>query len=503
MSPRLAALIILLAAALPRIYFAATLALNPDEAWHADAGITGNTLGVLHPPLFHYLSGGFAQLSASELGLRLPHLLAGILSPLLVLLWLRRSFPLPAAFLGALLLALSPSYVLLSIQIRGYSLAICFALLALWTFEDLFHPTRRAPAFMHAFALGAGLCSEYAFGFLAFGLGIAGLMHIAAERPIRPLVFRWVSIQCIGLIALIVLYIYYVQPQSVIANSTYLDLSYLSPSFPRPDQNFFEFALIGIGRLFQFLASSRIAGVLAILVALAGVLDLARSRRFATLVPLAATLLAVVSAALLHVYPLNSSRHHAAEIVLFLFPIAAGLALLFRLRPYLPYLYALLFIAAALQFPFLDQLNPAIAAWRKSAFLPPLASVRTTVPDGAYLITDKETRYLLRYYWTTSFASLPNTSQSNIRTVLDNKNIAALRWDWESTLRNPASVRSLAAELLASKRPVYLLDTGFSTLDLSRENLPGLVQPIIHEPGTLFFARLLPLEPAHNNVVKP
>lgn len=480
------AFILLILSAIPRIYFAHVLALNPDEAWHTGAALTADFYQVFHPPLPFHLIGALASLSLSEFLLRSASVLAGSLTAPLLYLFLRRHFPPHAAFLPALLFALSPNLILLSIQLRGYPFAIFAAALALYTFDGIFHSTR--DALLHAVALALGLLSEFCFAFPALAFGLTGIVTILHRRPPRAAILRWSLVQSVGLAAALYLYLFFVLPIWRVFSGRSADFHYISDGFPGPTANLAWFSFIALAKQFQYLSTSLRAGLLLFLVAAAGMYLLARSRNLQLLLPTAFAIAAALAAALWHVFPLGISRHQSPLIILLLVPVAAALARI-ALRPAL-FLSA---VAAAVMFfaPTPDRFNPPLHAWRKSFLLPALEQLRLTLPPGSTLITDEESRLLLRHYW--AGPASPVAAHSHFRPAsIGGRQIHIADFSWEYTRHNRHKFLARIHPLASQARPFYFLDTGFSAINLEREGIGVPMQILTHTPGALFLSVSIP-----------
>lgn len=472
------------ASAIPRIYLAHALALNPDEIWQISSSLTGDFYNVFHPPLpfgLFYLS---SLVSLSELSLRATSVLAGSLWAPFIYLWLRRHFPSGAAFLAATLLAVSPNMCLLSIQMRGYSLAILAAALALYSFDGVFSCWKSAA--LHAGALCLGLLSEVCFAFVALALGIGGLAEIARRRTDVAAKIRWAAVQAMGLIVSAYLVVFYVSPLWQSAQNKSFDFSYIADGYPEPGDSTAFFVFISLAKQMQYLATSQPVGLLLFAMLCAGTIILLHSRRYFLLLPFVAAAVSAAAAALAHLFPLGVSRHHSPLLVLFLLPIAAFFAAI-RMR----YAAPLVAVAAvlAILFPFRDFFNPPLHSWWKSWLLPSLEELHRALPADAVVLADEESRLLLRYYWSGPRTPPPVIPASG-PSIFRRREIHVAEFNWERTGNKVRARDEKIRSLLADARPVYLLDMGFSTMDLSRKGIPWRMEVIRHVPGALFLARL-------------
>jgi hypothetical protein len=146
-----------------------------------------------HPPLYYLVLAPFVALGSAAWVVRLPSLLCGLVGVALGQRLLRLLVgPGPAAFAGALALALLPAFVRLSVEARGYALCLVFVL-ASWLAALRLRETRSLEAREHAGLaawLGLALATEYAAIFHAAALWLVVvaplLARLVAERRLAP-----------------------------------------------------------------------------------------------------------------------------------------------------------------------------------------------------------------------------------------------------------------------------------------------------------------------------
>ena len=116
--------------------------LNPDEALHfllsqepSLAGRYQATLTTAHPPLFIFVLHIWASLGHSELVLRLLAVLTGIGFSWIVYRWMERVWDGETALVSLSLLLFLPSLILLSAELRQYSLLLLFAAASLYSLD--------------------------------------------------------------------------------------------------------------------------------------------------------------------------------------------------------------------------------------------------------------------------------------------------------------------------------------------------------------------------------
>lgn len=135
------------------------------------AQLPGAIMADVHPPLYYLALWPLAQLTDSPALLRLPSLLVGLLSIVLVFRLVQRlGLGQPVALITAFLWAVLPASIYYSVELRSYEVLLLFVLLlALAILEN--RPRRFA-------VLLAALCWLHNVGFIyALVIGLAGLAY--------------------------------------------------------------------------------------------------------------------------------------------------------------------------------------------------------------------------------------------------------------------------------------------------------------------------------------
>src|SRR6202167_1774559 len=129
----LAALLIALLGLLARLWTASGTFLNPDAALHFRlanqlflALAYKASLTSAHPPLLILLLYYWRGLGTSELWLRLPSVLAGAAFCWMFYKWLSKAGGSLAGFIGLLFIAFLLPTILISAEVRQYSLLLAF-----------------------------------------------------------------------------------------------------------------------------------------------------------------------------------------------------------------------------------------------------------------------------------------------------------------------------------------------------------------------------------------
>src|SRR5690348_17047410 len=136
------AALLLVAGTGARLWLAARTFLNPDEALHyfvaAQPSLSQTytvSLTTAHPPLMFFLLHAWIKLGSSELFLRLPFVVSGVLFGWMLYLWVRRIAAEEVARSALAIAMLAPSLIALSAEVRQYSLLLLFCAACLYALE--------------------------------------------------------------------------------------------------------------------------------------------------------------------------------------------------------------------------------------------------------------------------------------------------------------------------------------------------------------------------------
>lgn len=328
---RAAAIIVTLLGFAARLWKASETFLNPDEALHfrlanqpSLALAYKESLTASHPPLLTLVLYFWRILGTSEFWLRLPLVLAGTAFCWMFYKWLSNAAGSLTGFIGLLFVALLPPMVLLSAEIRQYSLLLVFLASALYFLDYAFasNSTGRMAAF--SLCLYLAMLSHYSAFLFAGALGVYVLLRIFEERPSIRLVLLWAIGQLGALGIAAFLYKTHISKLGVGESRTalqgwmsefFLRRSYFDPA----RDNRLTFLLGHTFGVFQYFFGQLAVGDVMGLLFLVGVALLLRgkgfpedrrsSRRLGILLFLPFAMAAVASLA--HVYPYGGTRHVA------------------------------------------------------------------------------------------------------------------------------------------------------------------------------------------------
>jgi putative effector of murein hydrolase LrgA (UPF0299 family) len=337
-----AAALITLLGLLARLWTASGTFLNPDEALHfrlanqlSLALAYKESLTAAHPPLLIVLLYFWRALGTSELWLRLPSVLAGAVFCWMFYKWLSQAAGSLAGLIGLLFVAFLPPIVLLSAEVRQYSLMLAFLVSALYFLDEAF--AQNSPRQMAGFSvcLYIALLFHYSAFLFAAALGIYALYRFLTERPPLRLVAAW-AIGQLGALALAVfLYKTHLSKLGVDDSRTtlqgWMSDAYLRRSYFDPVHDHALKFLVGHSfGVFQFFFGQLAVGDVMGVAFLVGIVLLLRkkplpddqtpSRRLGLLLLLP---FAIASgASLAHVYPYGGTR----QIAFLIIPAVAGVS---------------------------------------------------------------------------------------------------------------------------------------------------------------------------------
>ena len=378
--------------------------LHPDEAFHLYLSLPGNLWKLMqvsavsyHPPLTFLLFHVISLFTLDELALRMPIILAGSLLPYALFVWLRRISGDGAALCAAALLAVSPSLIALSAQLRGYMPALAFALLSLYLFEAAIEHGSRWRMAACAVSLWLAVLSEFSIAFLCAGAGIYWLLRLRESRPPMAVASIWVLGQAMGLALAGGLYWAFLG-NSALPNTS-KSFTYLDHMIPGSGDWLATFVLQGTLDQFTFLFYSRWAGLAGFALFTSGLAILWRSGKRPMVALALVPFLAAVTAALLHVYPYGRSRH--TVVLSLLVASGVGIAVDRLLRSSLSRIILVatpVLLAATIwqAYPQIVRLHGQVQ--RIESLRAAIAYLREKVPPGEVLLADRKTIFVLHYY---------------------------------------------------------------------------------------------------------
>lgn len=373
--------------------------LSPDEALHFELANQPRFLDVYrssrwnaHPPLFFLILRVWLGLGHSESFLRLlPAVSSGIFL-WFSYRWTSRLFGKRTGFLTLLVLALTPIFIPLSEEVRGYSLLLLLCAAALAEFELAIQT--RSPSRMAAFSviLYLAILTHYSALFVTMSAFVYAVIRFRAEWLPRRVVGTWAVFQ-VGVAALYA-FLYFTQVAALRgseierqAMTGWLDTSY----FHRGREAASWFVVRQTVDLFCYLFGSPVAAAIAFLFVAVGVISLARKRNPAALLLLLPFLFGAV-AGVFGLYPFGGTRHSS-----YLLPFAAAAIGVGASAPALRGIWSL-FPATAAVLPLLwgtaTWSSPPQSLGARNATIDRL---RRAAPPGSLIFADYRTEAMLSY----------------------------------------------------------------------------------------------------------
>lgn len=483
-----AALAVVAAGLVLRIFAASRSYLNPDEAMHyillnqPSAYLAYKaSLTNAHPPLIYLAVYFWHFLGRSEWMLRLPSVVAGTAFCWFFYKWATAAFGRAAGWAGLVLVTFSPAMIDLSSELRAYALLLCGIGGALYFLERACGEKSARDMWIFSAFLCLAILSHYSAAFFALAVGVYALARIADSELPPKLIAAWAAGQAVALAICGFLYVTHVSKlkSSIEVWNTGFGTAY----FHADSTNLFRFTWENTLGIFLFLFRQRDVAVAMLLLFAAGVAFFlarglravrgnAQSNRLGIL--LLFPFLAVWGASIAGIYPYVGSRHTA-----FLAPFALGaasymLAAVCRQRLWGAVLLAALVIVAS-NTAHADGPTEEIAGNGTPAQM--AAAVRymeQTIPAGDVILVDYQSSFPITYYLCgpktifpiDSFSGDPSAFPCNGYTVV------SLRI-WKLIPRSfPYQFEKMAkARGLAPGTRVWLYQTGWGP-DLGAE-LPG------------------------------
>jgi hypothetical protein len=209
----LAAVSFVLIGFLWRLWQARATFLNTDEAWHFAVSNQSSlsaayraSLTLAHPPLLVFILYFWKTVGTSNLMLRFPGVLAGSVFCWVFYKWLVRLVGHTNALVGLVLVCFLPPMIVLSAELRQYSLMLMFAVAAAYFLEVALAENSVTAMSLSCASLYLAMLSHYSAFLFATALGIYAIARMWWQRPRATVVGWWILGQAVGLAIAWVLY---------------------------------------------------------------------------------------------------------------------------------------------------------------------------------------------------------------------------------------------------------------------------------------------------------
>jgi len=405
-----------------RLAWAHSLFLNADEALHyllstqpTLAATYKATLTTAHPPLLILFLHGWSALGTSEFVLRLPSVFAGTAFCWMMYLWLQRVVNRETALIGFCLLVFCPALIYVSSEIRQYALLLFFCAASLYFLERALQENCAGWMAASFVALYLALSTHYSALIFAFTCGGYALLRFQRARTKLAVLLVWI----VGELAALGLVAFYWETQVVPLRHTRLTQSladsYLRGSIYHPGEDrVLPFIVRTNIKVFHYLFSQGAVGVLGLILFLAGIVLLFRSRTADAHRPsprllgmfLIFPFFVNCAAAIAGAYPYGGTRHNCYLAIFAMPAVAFAISHWQPSRAWLKPAAVVLGLALCnfTVLPggvYMKPRNQRIPLMRNA-----IAFVQTSIPRGSILLTDLEGRLALDYYLCHNFSPI-------------------------------------------------------------------------------------------------
>jgi hypothetical protein len=189
-----------------RLWQARATFLNTDEAWHFAVSNKNSlsaayraSLTLAHPPLMVFILYFWKSLGTSNLMVRFPGVLAGSVFCWVFYKWLARVAGRTNALVSLVLACFLPPIIVLSAELRQYSLMLMFAVAAAYFLEVAVAENSVTAMSLSCASLYLAMLSHYSAFLFAAALGTYAIARMWAQRPRMTVVGSWILGQAVGL----------------------------------------------------------------------------------------------------------------------------------------------------------------------------------------------------------------------------------------------------------------------------------------------------------------
>ena len=411
-----------------RLWYASGTYLNPDEALHFFVANKTSwwltyraSLTVSHPPLLIFLLRLWRGLGTSELMLRLPSILAGLVFCWLAFRWLRLLFDDAVVWTAFTFVIFLPSSIDLSTEVRQYALLLMFAMGSAYYLERALQTNSRAAMIAYGVFLWFALLSHFSAFLFAGALGIYAIWRMIENRVPIKLFAVWEFAQAAGLGICYWLYVTQISKLGQAyggANATqgWMANAYLGNSYFEAGKiNPLLFIFARTGGVFQYVFRQSAIGDIAFLLFVVGMVMIFRGRGASSgnapppmadrkqptskqlgtflLLPFAFN----CAAALMRAYPYGGTRHSAFLIPFAVAGVSVALVRLLRVRIAMGILVALVVSLLCNLFP--SKRLPYMSAQSQSKHqMTSAIELLRHLPAGEPIFADYQTSLMIGHY---------------------------------------------------------------------------------------------------------
>jgi hypothetical protein len=271
--------IVLTAGFVWRLWLAQATFFNTDEAWHFYLGDQSSawlaykaSLTISHPPLLILILHFWRALGTSNLVLRLPAVIAGVVFCWIFYRWLNAVAGRAAAWAGLILSTFLGPMIVTSAEVRQNPFLLVFAISAAWLLEVALAQESGVAMWASCVCLSLAMLSHYAAFFIAAALGVYSVVRILQRRPSAPVLLSWLAGETIGVAVGGLLYKSHLGRLSSLLSQPLLPQQYLYTSyFHKGTDHLLPFLYRGTFGIFRFVFGQTRIGQLAVILFAAGV----------------------------------------------------------------------------------------------------------------------------------------------------------------------------------------------------------------------------------------
>lgn len=292
-----------------------------------------------HPPLFFLLLVFWQRVVG--VGWELCLLPAGFGAAFLwvAYLWARSLAGLVSALTMLAFLAFLPQLVLLSAELRGYSLALLLVAAALAAFERGLRGNAPGWVALSGVSMALALGTHYLAIRSAIALCAYGAVRLLGQPSTRPVVRAWVASQTALAAVFVFFYTTHLSKLRGGGMERHAQSDWLRAAYLQAEDDPLSFAARQSAALFRFLFTSPAGAISAAILVLGGLALAARERRPAAVL-LALPFALAVAGGVLRLYPFGGTRHSIDLALYACAAIGIAVARLTGDRPWVPLVLA-------------------------------------------------------------------------------------------------------------------------------------------------------------------
>ena len=430
-----------------RVWHASRTYLNPDEVLHfvaanrpTWANMMRDQASISHPPLLIFILRFWRHLGTSELVLRIPSILAGVVFCWFAYKWFRMLLPEAAAWIAFVFVLFLPSLIDLSTEIRQYALLLAFAMGSAYYLERAFRERSVRLISISGVFLLLAICSHYSSFLFAAAMGLYAIARMIGESPKRVFLATWVGVQAAAIALCTFFYVFHISRMGKLYSATadathaWMGNEYLGNSYFNPAKiNAPLFIIARTGGVFQYALGQAAVGDVAVAIFLLGLVVILRKPQAGKISPrLLGSLMLLpfvmnCASALAGRYPYGGTRHSAFLLPFAMAALGVGVAYLCKFRTAEGLAIAWCVVVFCNVFPSrrLPYISPQDQ--QRSKMSQAMTFIRQQIPSNEIVFTDEQTGQMLQHYLCDARPMLPLESPQFIEFTCSNHRVIVSR----------------------------------------------------------------------------